>query len=202
MHPEVKIGQLSRVSHNQLTNLVTEKFVKPRVLPESYLDIFERARIMRELTSYFAPLGGLAHSTSPDIRDVNLAFEKAKEHLAFAFQLCNLLGSMHWNMKENCKQRNESRCQEYFRNNKKEIGDEIERLTNYQTFPSAKIWDSIGQLEFDEKDAEAAVHKFFLYRICPTPQLQFMTLDIADEEFHIGNEETRKRFDSFMREVW
>jgi hypothetical protein len=202
MHPEVKTEQLSRVSHKYLNNLVTDKFVKAKVLPESYLDIFERAKIMRELTSYFAPLGGLVNSTSPDIRNVNLAFEKAKEHLTYAFQLCNLLGSIYWKVKDNCSGRNRSKCEDYFKSHRQDIGDEIEKLVNYQTFPSAKIWGSIGELEFDQKDAETAVRKFGLYKMCPTPQLQYMTFDIGDEEFHIGNEVTRKRFDEFMRDVW
>lgn len=202
MHPEVKREQLSHVSHKHLMNLIADKFVTAKVLPESYLDILERAKIMRELTSYFAPLGGLANSTSPDIKDINLAFEKAKEHLAYAFQLCNVLGSIYWRIKDDCSGRNRSKCEDYFKSHRQDIGDEIEKLVNYQTFPSAKIWGSIGELEFDQKDAETAVRKFGLYKMCPTPQLQYMTLDIGDEEFHIENEETRKRFDEFMRDVW
>jgi hypothetical protein len=125
-------------------------------------------------SSYFAPLGELEVSSSPEMRDVDSAFKDTEKHLAYSFQLCNLLGSIYWKVKENCTMRNKSVCEANFKLRGGKIGDRIERLVNYQSFDSAKYWSFIGKGNFDEKDASMAVRKFGLYRICPTPLLQFM----------------------------
>ena len=202
MHPEIKTDQLLRVSHKRLMNLIIDKFVKSRILPKSFPEILERVRVMRELTSYFAPLGGLATSTSPEMRDIDLVFKESKKHMAYSFQLCNLLGSIYWKVKNDCSGTNKAICEAIFKSNGGKIGDRIERLVKYQPFPTMKFWSYVGELEFDETDSWTAVRKFHLFEICPQPLLYFMTLEVGTEQIHIENDKTLREFSKFIAGIW
>jgi hypothetical protein len=157
---------------------------------------------MREITSYFVPLGGLESSSSPDIRDVNLTFNDTKMHLAYSFQLCNVLGSIYWKVKENCTLRNKSACEANFKLKREEIGNRIEQLVNYQLFDSAKYWYFVGEGDFDEEDAYIAVRKFGLYQICPTPLLQYMTLEVGTEPIEKLGDRVFRKFFKFICNIW
>jgi uncharacterized protein (UPF0332 family) len=202
MHPRIQSKQLLHISHKCLINLILDKFIRSKVLPKSFPEIVERARVMREVTSYFAPLGGLSTSTSPDIKDVNLAFEESRKHLAYSFQLCNLLGSIYWKVKNDCSRKNKTICQTVFEREGEKIGDHIEKLINYQPFPGIRFWPFGGELEFDDTDAWTAVRKFRLYEICPRPLLRFMTLEVGTEEIHIESDATHKAFIKFITNIW
>lgn len=203
MHPQIPTDQLRHISHTCLLNLIESKFVQTKILPKSFTQLLQKTRLMRELTSYFVPLGGLEASSSSDLRDVNLTFNETKKHLAYSFQLCNVLGSIYWKVKDNCTLHHKSACEANFKLKGEEIGDRIEHLVNYQLFDSAKHWHFIDEGDFDEEDAYMAARKFGLYRICPTPLLQFMTLEVGTEpiETHTSERVFRK-FSRFICDLW
>jgi uncharacterized protein (UPF0332 family) len=202
MHPQIQINHLMRISHSQLMKLVENKFVQTGVLPDSFTKSLEKLKVVRELTSYFAPLGGLETTSVPDIKDVNSTFDGAKKNLAYSFQLCNLLGSIYWKVKQNCIQKNKAICKEKFRLKGEEIGDNIEQLISYPPFDSAKYWSFIGTGYFDNEDAHVAVRKFGLFDICPTPLLQYLTLEVGTEAIKIENDEAFKEFLKFIEDIW
>jgi hypothetical protein len=63
LHPQVKLNQLRAINHKFLMNEVNSKFVQTHVLPSSFTEMVEDWRFLRELTSYFAMLGGLEASS-------------------------------------------------------------------------------------------------------------------------------------------
>jgi uncharacterized protein (UPF0332 family) len=63
LHPQIKIETLRNTGHGLLINAIRSKFEQTGVLPTTYLENLKHLKVLRELTTYFAPMGGLESSS-------------------------------------------------------------------------------------------------------------------------------------------
>lgn len=211
VHPQITIEQIKQIRHGQLKNLVESKFVQTKVLPESYLELLERTRVMRELTSYSIPLSGLEYSTASNILDISSSIRQARNNMKYSFQLSSLMNSIYWKTKEECEISNKQKCQSISKQKEKEINDKIKELIRYQSFPSTKYL-SLGNKHYDRGDEEEAIKYFHLdssdFRSggqCPYALLEFLTIEKGIEHIVIKNNATQNAVDNLImgkNQIW
>jgi len=62
LNPNIDKNELRKIKHYKLFKMIESNYVSTNILPKEYIKHFEKLRILRELTSYFVPLGGLKRS--------------------------------------------------------------------------------------------------------------------------------------------
>lgn len=207
LHPQIEIDDIQRIKHTQLLNLVDNKFVQTHVLPKSYSELVERAKIMREMTSYFTPLSGLEFSTVPDILNIDDVLSETKVHLKYAFQLSNVMGSIYWNLKNKCPKEISS-CKKWCTDNRTYFEENFDKLLIYPALPASKYWSYVGDGHYDKADLEEAFRHFHLdYMnfetdgICPVSHLQSMVDETTIDNLSISWVD-EKEVMKFLRDAW
>jgi len=212
LHPKIRFDQLKEIKHDFLMNEVNSKFVQTHVLPQSFTEMVENWRFLRELTSYFAMLGGLEASSYDKLKEcMKQVPTGVYENLELAFQLSGLMGLVLWNVQEECKKVNEKEC-EKFRSNAEEqekrygklLDAHLESLIEYPTAYTFKYSKFAGErFAFDRQDAWTAIEKLRLNDICPQMLLHEVTKTVgADAFIRLKSEKVHEDFDAFLHDVW
>jgi hypothetical protein len=213
LHPHIEQNQLKKVGHNFLIREMENKFIRSGyVLPESFSSIFDEVRVLRDLTTYFAPLGGLSYTSFEPFKERNRHRTEVKSHLRLAFQLCGLMSVVLWDTQSECEKIHKSRCELYLQDADQQIKEHgqiideyMESLIKYPTFDYSTHGYDHERLGFDEQDAYMAIRKLGLLRACPKVFLPYETKTIGLEYFSEGwmkNEELYQRFHTFLFEVF
>lgn len=212
LHPQIEMSKLRKVSHNFLMNEIKSKFVQAKILPSSFVELFEDFRFLRELTSYFAALGGL-EASSFELREKYLGEipTGVYKNLSLSFQLSGLMGQVLWNVQEECRKENKRKCEE-FRSNVNEqekrygalLEQHLESLIEYPTayaFQYSKY--AVPRFAFDRQDAWTAIRKLGLDQVCPRMLLFYETKTVGTDSFGwIKSDQVQEDFDEFLRGVW
>jgi uncharacterized protein (UPF0332 family) len=208
MHPQVEIDQLQRIRHIQLLNLIKAKFVQTKILPENYVVFMEKAKLMRELTSYFSPLSGLKYSTASVFLDMQSALAEGKTYLNQSFQLSNVMGSIYWKSKEECSNKNSHSCRKKLNETDDDLEETMYELITYRP-SSLKNMPSDNDVHYDRVDLEEAsrhfnldVNSFKSGAMCPISHLEYNTENVGLDALSIRNDETSRRLNKFFRNVW
>lgn len=200
LHPNIKFEELRHISHKRLSNYIDVFFIKHKVLPYLFIESLEDLRVLRELTSYFAPLSGIKKSAQPDMISYLDKYERFKKQISYAFQLSNVMGEILWKVKCDCESNNLKDCEANYKKYKVELGDLMEKWINYPEFQYKHGFPTENL--FDQTDVELAVKKFGLYHMCPVKPLQYMALEHCLEDLEFKDEVVNKRFDKLMTKLW
>lgn len=207
LHPQVEINAIQKIRHTQLLNLIENKFIQTHVLPKSYAELVEKAKIMREMTSYFTPLSGLEFSTVSDVLNLDSVVNETKVHLKYAFQLSNVIGSIYWKLKNKCP-KDISSCKKWCRDHHPCFEENFDKLLTYPAMPASKYWSYIGDGHYDRADLEEAFRHFHLdYMnfesdgICPVSHLQSMVDETTVDNLSISWVD-EKGLMKFLQDAW
>jgi uncharacterized protein (UPF0332 family) len=212
LHPQIRLDQLKEIKHDFLMNEVNSKFVQTRVLPSSFTEMVEDWRFLRELTSYFAMLGGLEASSYDELKEYMKEVPTGVyENLKLAFQLSGFMGLVLWNVQEECKKVNKKAC-EKFRSNAEEqekrygklLDKHLESLIEYPTAYAFKYSKFAGErFAFDMQDAWTAINKLGLDKVCPQMLLDYHTKTVSADAFGwIRSDKVHEDFVAFLHDVW
>jgi len=211
LHPQIKLNHLRGVKHNFLINEIKSKFIQTKVLPPNFIGIIEDWRFLRELTSYFAMLGGLQASSFKPLKDyLTEIADGVYENLKLAFQLSGFMGFVLWNVQGECKKINKEKCEKFqndLREQKRKYGmsleQHLESLFEYPTTYAFKCSKYSGsRFAFDSQDSWM-INKLGLNNVCPRMLLYYETKTTGANNFGwLKSDEVREEFDKFLREVW
>jgi hypothetical protein len=188
---------------------IEDKYLQTGVLPKSYIEVFEKARVMRELTSYAIPLSGLEYSTASYILNTNSALREAKNNLKYSFQLSSLLNAIYVKTKQKCEATNRYSCQAVAKQKQEVISNKIKQLIHYQPLSTKYLY--LGDKHYDRDDEHEAFHYFHLNvsdfiseGLCPYSELQYLTVEKGIEHVFIRNNSTQNAVDHLIMgdEIW
>ncbi len=212
LHPQIRLNQLRRVKHNFLMNEIKSKFVQTRVLPQDFIDIIEDWRFLRELTSYFAMIGGLQASSFESLKEYLTGIQTSVyENLRLAFQLSGLMGLVLWNVQYECEKKYSRKCKRFYNSpeeQKRKYGvlleQHLESLIEYPTDYAFKYSKYTGpRFAFDFQDAWVSIKKLGLADVCPRILLYYETKTIGAEAFGwIKSNEVQEEFNRLLYDVW
>ena len=213
LHPKIELQKLRKVRHNFLIHEIKNKFIRNGyVLPSSFSSIFDEIRVLRDLTTYFAPLGGLTYTSFDPFKERDRHRSQVRNHIKMAFQLCGLMSVILWDTQCECEEAHKGDCQSYFKDAGQQIcehgqviEEHMEELIKYPTFDYSTHGYDHERLGFDEQDAYMAIRKLGLLRICPKILLPFETKTIGSEYFAEGwikRESLYIRFRNFLSEAF
>ena len=212
LHPQIELNRLRRVRHSSLMNEIRSKFVQTGVLPPNFIDMVEDWRFLRELTSYFATLGGLQASSFEQLKKYLTEIPNGVyENLKLAFQLSGFMGLVLYNVQGECMKINREKC-ERFRNNPEEqerrygmlLKQRLESLIEYPTAYAFK-YSKYGEsgFAFNLQDAWVSINKLGLAEVRPRMLLHYETKTVGADAFGwIKSDEVQEEFDRFLHEVW
>ena len=212
IHPQIEIEKIRKIKHNQLMNYISVKFVQTKILPQSYAELVEKTKIMRELTTYFTPLSGLNYSTVARELSIKSAIKEVKQNLKYSFQLANVINSVYWNMRNKKSEECIDNCRTNFITQEQEIGNRVKELINYQPFSLTKHWSVLGDDNYDREDEGEAYRHFGLDvenfkehdGSCPIALLKDFTLNVGMDAITIESQASWSRFNKFLcgEEIW
>jgi hypothetical protein len=191
---------------------VNQRFVQTNVLPSNFIDMIEDWRFLRELTSYFAMLGGLQATSFDSLKEYLPEVSKVVyKKLKLAFQLSGFMGLVLWNVQQECRKVNREKC-EKFRSDPEEqerrygslLEQHLESLIEYPTAYAFKYSEYTGpRFAFDFQDAWTSINKLGLADACPRMLLHYGSKTVGADAFGwIKSERVQEEFDKFLREVW